>query len=402
MIRLKTFDATGVAPNGRLFAGDLNALQDAVAALTDLTQNLSVASVAIGESGLQLVRYGAGEARLTGAARVDGILRGLSGLYAGQYTTTQRDAIPTGARPTGLIVFNTTNNRPEFNAGTDAAPSWQPIGAAASTSGTLVNIPAAGSVTTGSFYYATDQDVLYRSTGAAWTRVGSRAGDIHLTFNTVAATGRLLAQGQNVSRTGVNADLFAQWGTAFGAGDGTTTFTMPDLRGRMPVILGTHADVSVIGNNDGQAVANRRPKHRTSDTIAVNDTIGVSDTIAINDAIVINDTIAVASTLGLSDPGHGHVTAAAYRYAAAGASSGPAGDNIIGGSSNAVNNNTTGITLTGGVSKTGTVARSGAVTKSGTVSKTGTVTKSGTVGTNVGTDNLDAPSFIVVNGEVKL
>lgn len=34
-----------------------------------------------------------------------------------------------------------------------------------------------------------------------------------------------------------------------------------DARGRIPVTKGTHADVSTIGNNDGAAVANRRPKH---------------------------------------------------------------------------------------------------------------------------------------------
>lgn len=95
ILRLFTKNATGVAPDGRLFAGDINALEDAVAALSDLTQNLEVASVAIGESGLQLLRYGAGEARLSGALRTDGVMRGLGGLYAGAYTTAQRDALVT-------------------------------------------------------------------------------------------------------------------------------------------------------------------------------------------------------------------------------------------------------------------------------------------------------------------
>jgi hypothetical protein len=34
------------------------------------------------------------------------------------------------------------------------------------------------------------------------------------------------------------------------------------MRGRMPVGKGTHSDVSTLGNNDGVAVANRRPKHK--------------------------------------------------------------------------------------------------------------------------------------------
>lgn len=132
MNRLKTYDATGIAPNGRLFSGDLNALQDAVAALTDLTQHISVVDLAIGESGLLLSRFGAGEARITGALRTDGIMRGLGGLFAGTYTTTARDAIAAGSRPFGLIILNTTTARYEWNLGTDASPVWVPIGSSVS------------------------------------------------------------------------------------------------------------------------------------------------------------------------------------------------------------------------------------------------------------------------------
>lgn len=127
MDRIKTYDATGVAPNGRLYAGDLNLLQDTVAALASLTQNMQVGSIAIGEAGLLISRYGAGEAQLAGALRVSGILRGLGGLYAGSFTTAARDAIAAGSRPYGLVILNTTNNRLEWNSGTDAAPNWIPV-----------------------------------------------------------------------------------------------------------------------------------------------------------------------------------------------------------------------------------------------------------------------------------
>jgi len=43
----------------------------------------------------------------------------------------------------------------------------------------------------------------------------------------------LMCFGQNVSRT-VYASLFTAIGTAFGIGDGSTTFGIPDLRGRVP------------------------------------------------------------------------------------------------------------------------------------------------------------------------
>jgi microcystin-dependent protein len=51
-----------------------------------------------------------------------------------------------------------------------------------------------------------------------------------------APTGYLLCFGQAVSRTTYSA-LFAITGTAFGAGDGSTTFNLPDFRGRFPLGL---------------------------------------------------------------------------------------------------------------------------------------------------------------------
>ena len=47
-----------------------------------------------------------------------------------------------------------------------------------------------------------------------------------------APTGYLLAYGQAVSRTTYSA-LFAVVGTSFGAGDSSTTFNVPDMRGRI-------------------------------------------------------------------------------------------------------------------------------------------------------------------------
>ena len=47
-----------------------------------------------------------------------------------------------------------------------------------------------------------------------------------------APSGWLLAYGQDVSRT-TYSDLFSAIGTTYGSGDGSTTFTLPDLRGRV-------------------------------------------------------------------------------------------------------------------------------------------------------------------------
>ena len=50
----------------------------------------------------------------------------------------------------------------------------------------------------------------------------------------VAPDGWLLCQGQAVSRT-TYAQLFSVIGTTYGSGDGSTTFNLPDMRGRVAV-----------------------------------------------------------------------------------------------------------------------------------------------------------------------
>lgn len=92
-------------------------------------------------------------------------------------------------------------------------------------------------------------------------------------YTTTAPATWLLCDGSAVSRTGANAALFGVMGTTYGVGDGSTTFNLPDLRGRMPTGLGTHADVDALNDNDGIAVGTRRPKHAHSHTLATgNDT----------------------------------------------------------------------------------------------------------------------------------
>jgi hypothetical protein len=170
--RVKTFDSTGLATAGRLYAGDLNQIQDQYADLSNLAQAISTGSLAVGELGLQLVRYGAGEARISGALRIDGILRCLSGLYAGGFTTAQRDAIPPMSRPYGLVILNTTSNRLEINLGSGASPAWSGLSSAI-VRGVLGARTAPSATNANSFYFATDDQggTLYYSDGAVWTKI---------------------------------------------------------------------------------------------------------------------------------------------------------------------------------------------------------------------------------------
>lgn len=59
--------------------------------------------------------------------------------------------------------------------------------------------------------------------------------------STLIPSGYLLCNGQSVSRTGTFAALFAAIGTTYGAGDGSTTFNVPDLMGRTIVGVNTAA-----------------------------------------------------------------------------------------------------------------------------------------------------------------
>lgn len=62
----------------------------------------------------------------------------------------------------------------------------------------------------------------------------TRIGKPFICFTATAPTGSVFLQGQAVSRT-TYASLFSEWGTTFGAGNGTTTFNLPDFRGKGPV-----------------------------------------------------------------------------------------------------------------------------------------------------------------------
>lgn len=85
----------------------------------------------------------------------------------------------------------------------------------------------------------------------------------------------LLCDGSLISRTTYSA-LFAIIGTTFGAGDGLTTFKLPDMRGRVAIGTGTGTDLSnrVLGATGGEEIhiiiPNEMPSHdHTISDIAV-------------------------------------------------------------------------------------------------------------------------------------
>ncbi|WP_412468125.1 phage tail protein [Pedobacter sp. KLB.chiD] len=115
-----------------------------------------------------------------------------------------------------------------------------------------------------------------------WTLIlESSAADPAGSYKLSAAnsmTGYLLCDGSAVSRT-TYAALYAVIGTTFGAGDGSSTFNLPDFRGRVfgGVGSGTGLTTRSLGNTIGsEAVtlnSNNMPyhRHRTSLAAAGND-----------------------------------------------------------------------------------------------------------------------------------
>lgn len=145
----------------------------------------------------------------------------------------------------------------------------------------------------------------------------SPAGELKMWPTATAPTGFLICSGAAVSRT-IYAALFAVIGTTFGAGDGSTTFNVPNFNNRMPIGAGDLYSVAATGGS--------------------------------KDAVVVSHTHSAT----VSDPTHAHSTAMGYTGAWGGGSYSGAAGNISGthgGTTDATTAVATGVTV--GISTTG-------------------------------------------------
>lgn len=156
------------------------------------------------------------------------------------------------------------------------------------------------------------------SDGSAWvsaTPTYVPTGGMLMWGTSSAPTGYLLCDGSAVSRSTYSA-LFSVLSTAYGSGDGSTTFNVPDLRNRFPVGAGT--------------------------TYSANSSGGSAD------AVVVSHTHTATSSV--TDPGHSHTIAMGYSLNP-GSYSQPSPNDL--GSTNSTSTSTTGISVSTTVASSG-------------------------------------------------
>jgi microcystin-dependent protein len=88
-----------------------------------------------------------------------------------------------------------------------------------------------------------------------------------------APSGYLMCDGSVVSRT-TYADLFVAIGTTFGAGDGSTTFGIPDLRQKFPLGKAASGTGNVLGGTGGAIDHTHSGGNHTHDSVIPRDWSG--------------------------------------------------------------------------------------------------------------------------------
>ncbi|MEY4278695.1 MAG: Microbacterium phage TinyTimothy, partial [Bacteroidota bacterium] len=103
---------------------------------------------------------------------------------------------------------------------------------------------------------------------ASWNPVPP-IGVVSAFAGSAAPLGYLLCDGSAVSRT-TYSSLYATIGTTYGSGDGSTTFNVPDLRGRVPVgkNTGTFSSLGLTGGEESHTMTvNEMPAHKHTTSV---------------------------------------------------------------------------------------------------------------------------------------
>ena len=204
------------------------------------------------------------------------------------YTLTTNETLALADGVSVTFRMSVTNGAaPTLNVDSTGAVALQTAQGTALPLGALI----AGGIYTATYYSSSAAWIVHGLPGA-----GSKyIGEVFDFAGTAAPALSLLCYGQAISRT-TYAALFAVISTTYGTGDGSTTFNVPDLRGRV-----------VAGQDDmGGTSANRL----TNQTGGLNgDTLGAVGG-AETHVLSIDELAAHDHTADITDPGHLHTTSA--------------------------------------------------------------------------------------------
>ncbi len=106
-------------------------------------------------------------------------------------------------------------------------------------------------IPTGTLQYNRTTRVFEEWNGSTWVAMRVEQPGIIKSFaGTSAPVGHLLCDGAAVSRT-TYAALFSAVGTTYGAGDGSTTFNLPNMKGRFPLGKADSGTGATLGQTGG-------------------------------------------------------------------------------------------------------------------------------------------------------
>ena len=152
------------------------------------------------------------------------------------------------------LSSNTTTTMPlvDINGGAIDATT---VGAGTPSSVASTTLTASGATTLNgdvTLGNASSDTITVTGTMAGVDNKSGMTGEVRMWSGSSAPTGWLLCDGAAVSRSTYSA-LFAITGTAYGVGNGSSTFNVPDMKGRTPVGVGTGAGDGAE-DTDGGAV----------------------------------------------------------------------------------------------------------------------------------------------------
>lgn len=167
--------------------------------------------------------------------------------------------MPTTTSRLGLLQQLGTDTPTEIRLA-DTANTNTLDAAVMSKVGILAARPAANSVPADTIYRCTDVAAIFHSDGAQWHYIPVDAGAHPIgavaqyagpsdPADVDGVTRWLVCDGRAISRS-TYATLFAAVSTLYGSGDGTSTFNIPDLRGR--VIVGAGSGSGLTTRTRGQ------------------------------------------------------------------------------------------------------------------------------------------------------